>query len=61
MNISQWMVGIQLIRALRYRLVVGVSVSHAGDRWFMPRPGHTKDHHQSNGTHCLTAFTQALG
>ena len=35
-------------------LVFSVTASHAVGRGFMPRPGHTKDHHK-NGTNCLPA------
>ena len=36
-------------------LLVSVSAYHAVDRGFMPRQGHTKDHHR-NGTNCLPAW-----
>ena len=35
--------------------MVSVSASHAIGRQFVPRPGHTKDHHK-NGTNCLPAW-----
>ena len=42
-------------------LVVSESTSHAEDRGFAFRPGHTKDHHK-NDTNCLQCFVmEALG
>ena len=37
----------------------GMSATHAVGCWFVPRPGHYKDHHK-NGTNCLPVW-HALG